>query len=113
MELAQYSKDVIPSLKHIDRGHALFWYNQDKVSGYRVTARAYQILVDRGYSNWDFELSNNLNSAALVLMDKKIQSPYYIHNLSLRRVTFFERELASAMALTGNDINNAVSLVYC
>ena len=49
MELAQHARDVIPHLKQIDKGYPLFWYNSDKVKGFRLTQRGFDTMIDIGY----------------------------------------------------------------
>ena len=101
MELAQYAKDVIPSLKHIDKGYPLFWFNPDKVQGFRLTNRGMNLMLDRNYKHWDYKLDDNINSGTIILLDQKIKRPYHINN---KRLTLFDPDLAVAMALTNDDI---------
>jgi len=110
MELAQYAKDVIPSLKEIDKGYPLFWFNPDKVHGFRLTNRAMNIMLDRSYKNWTFHLQETISSGIVILMDQKITHPYHINQ---KRITFFYEPMAIAMALSNNNIDASINLVYC
>lgn len=110
MELAQYAKDVIPSLKEIDKGYPLFWFNPDKVHGFRLTNKAMNIMLDRPYKNWTFQLQDPINSGLVVLMDQKITHPYHINQ---KRVTFFHEQMAIAMGLSNNNLDASINLVYC
>lgn len=110
MELAQYAKDVIPSLKHIDKGYPLFWFNPDKVHGFRMTNRSFNIMLEREYKHWTFNVEEPINSGLVILMDQKILHPYHINQ---KRVTFFYEPMAVAMGLSNNNIDAAINLVYC
>ena len=110
MELAQYAKDVIPHLKEIDKGYPLFWYNSDKIHGFRLTQRSYDIMCDRGYKNYNFRVTK-ITSSEIILMDKKIIHPWFLSGLS--SISFFHEPMAIAMALSNNNIDTAVNLVYC
>ena len=110
MELAQYAKDVIPSLKHIDKGYPLFWFNPDRVNGFRMTNRAFDIIKDRGYTHWTFTVEGQIVSRTIILMDQNITHPYHINQ---KRITFFYEPMAIAMALSNNNVDTAVNLVYC
>ena len=108
--MAQYAKDVIPSLKHIDKGYPLFWFNPGKVNGFRMTNRAFDIMRDRNYSHWTFTLDSQIVSGTIILMDQKITHPYHINN---KRISFFYEPMAIAMGLSNNNVDSAVNLVYC
>jgi hypothetical protein len=110
MELAQYARDVIPHLKEIDKGYALFWYNPDKIYGFRLTHRGFNILKERSYNNWQFQLDDFLVSRQMIMMDQKIKRPYFVMN---KRVIFFDEPMAIAMALSNNNLETAINLVYC
>jgi hypothetical protein len=111
MELAQYARDVIPSLKQIDKGYPLFWFNPDKIYGFRMTNRAVNIMLDRPYKHWTFQLAEPISSGSIILMDRKITHPYHM-NGNGKRITFFHEEIVSAMALSNNNLDVAVNLVY-
>ena len=108
--MAQYAKDVIPSLRHMDKGYPLFWFNPDKLQGFRMTNRAMNILLDREYKHWTFTLEEPINSGLMVLMDQKISEPYHIN---MKRITFFSEPMAVAMGLSNNNLDASVNLVYC
>lgn len=110
MELAQHAKDVIPHLKEIDKGYPLFWYNPDKVHGFRLTQRGFDIMVDRGYKNYGFRI-DRLTSPDIILMDKKIIHPWFLSGLG--SLSFFYEPMAIAMGLSNNNVDSAVNLVYC
>jgi hypothetical protein len=110
MELAQYARDVIPSLKQIDKGYPLFWFNPDKILGFRMTNRAFNIMLDRDYRSWTFQLEEPISSRLIILMDQKIVHPYHINQ---KRITFFNESIVSAMALSNNNLDVSINLVYC
>jgi hypothetical protein len=110
MELAQYAKDVIPHLKEIDKGYPLFWYNADKVHGFRLTQRGFDIMCDRGYKNYNFRVGK-ITSPEIILMDKKIMHPWHLQGLG--NLSFFYEPMAIAMALSNNNVDTSVNLVYC
>jgi len=110
MEMAQYARDVIPSLKQLDKGYPLFWFNPNKLHGFRMTNRAFNILLDREYKNWTFLLNETITSKVMILMDQNIVHPYH---MNLNKVTFFHEPLAIAMALSNNNVDTAVNIVYC
>ena len=110
MEIAQHARDVIPHLKEIDKGYPLFWYNPDKIHGYRLTQRSYDIMCDRGYKCYNFRV-NRITSSEIILMDKKITHPW--HLIGLGNLSFFYEPMAIAMALSNNNVDTAVNLVYC
>ena len=109
MELAQYAKDVIPSLKHLDKGYPLFWFNPDKVNGFRMTNKAVNIMLDRPYPQWTFQLEEPIHAGLLILMDRKITYPFHINN---RRITFFHEQMVVAMGLSNNNLETSINLVY-
>jgi hypothetical protein len=109
MELAQYAKDVIPHLKEIDKGYPLFWYNPDKVHGFRLTQRGFDIISDRGYKYYYFQVVK-ITSPEIILMDKKVMHPWFYFG---NHVAFFHEDMASAMALSNNNIALSVNLTYC
>jgi hypothetical protein len=109
-EMAQYAKDVIPHLKNIERGYPLFWYNPHQIRGFRLTQKGFDILSDR-YPNWPFPVAyKNLTPSEIVLLDMKSTVPWFLSRSSF--ITF-DSNLASAMALSNNNIDSAVQLVYC
>jgi hypothetical protein len=108
MELAQHAKDVIPHLKEIDKGYPLFWYNPDKIYGFRLTQRGFDILSSRGYKNYNFQVGK-ITSPNIILMDKKVIHPWFYFS---SYVVFFHEPMAIAMALSNNNIDTAVNLVY-
>jgi len=110
MEIAQHARDVIPHLKEIDKGYPLFWYNPSKVNGFRLTFRGYDVLLERGYAEYTFRIQK-LMSSDIILMDKKIIHPWHLHGLGT--LTFFYEPMAIAMALSNNNVDTAVNLVYC
>jgi hypothetical protein len=110
MELAQYARDVIPHLKEIDKGYPLFWYNPDKIHGFRLTQRSYDIMCDRGYKYYSFRVTK-ITSPEIILMDKKVMHPWFLSGLG--SITFFYEPMAIAMALSSNNVETAVNLVYC
>jgi hypothetical protein len=109
MELAQYAKDVIPHLKELDKGYPLFWYNSDKINGFRLTQRSYDIMCDRGYKKYPFRV-DRITSAEIILMDKKIIHPWFLQGLS--NLTFFYEPMAIAMTLSNNNIDTSIGIVY-
>jgi hypothetical protein len=110
MELAQYARDVIPHLKELDRGYPLFWYNPDKINGFRLTQRGYDIMCDRGYKSYLFRVSR-ITSQQIILMDQKITHPWFLQGLS--NLSFFHEPIAIAMGLSNNNIDTSINLVYC
>ena len=111
MEISQYARDVIPHLKEIDKGFPLFWYNPDKINGFRLTDRSFNVLVECGYSNWTFKIPvTSITSATTILLDQKVTHPWH---LDRRGITFFYEPIATAMALSNNNVDTAVTLVYC
>jgi hypothetical protein len=110
MELAQYAKDVIPSLKQLDKGFALFWFNPDKIRGFRMTNLAFNIMLEREYRHWTFTMKEPLNAGTIIMLDQKMPHPYHINN---KRITFFDESMASAMGLSANNIDVAINLIYC
>jgi hypothetical protein len=110
MELAQYTRDIIPHLKEIDKGYALFWYNPDKVFGFRLSNRGLKILQERAYQHWQFQFDEVFVSRQMILMDQKIKRPYFVMNKS---IIFFDEPMAIAMALSNNNLDIAINLVYC
>jgi hypothetical protein len=110
MELAQYAKGFIPHLKELDKGYPLFWYNPDKINGFRLTQHGYDIMCDRGYTKYSFYVKR-ISSFEIILMDKKVIHPWHLHGLG--NLSFFHDEIASAMALSNNNVDTAVNLVYC
>jgi hypothetical protein len=109
MELAQHAKDVIPHLKEIDKGYPLFWYNPDKVYGFRLTQRGFDLLSSREYKYYNFRVEK-VSSPEIILMDKKVMHPWFYFGAY---VSFFYEPMAVAMALSNNNIDTAVNLVYC
>lgn len=110
MEIAQYAREIIPHLKEIDKGYPLFWYNPNKIQGFRLTSRGFEIMMEREYTYYQFRIER-LTSNEIILMDKKIMHPWYLHGLG--SLTFFYAPMASAMALSNNNVDTAVNLVYC
>ena len=76
MELAQHAKDVIPHLKEIDKGYPLFWYNPDKVHGFRLTQRGFDIMAGRGYKYYNFRVEK-VSSPEIILMDNMPEEPAF------------------------------------
>ena len=110
MELAQYARDVIPHLKDVDKGYPLFWYNPSKINGFRLTFRGYDILLERGYTEYPFRIQR-LRSSEIILMDKKVIHPWHLHGLG--NLSFFYEPMAISMTLSNNNVDSAVNLVYC
>jgi len=110
MELAQYARDVIPHLKDVDKGYPLFWYNPSKINGFRLTFRGYDILLERGYTEYPFRIQR-LTSSEIILMDKKVIHPWHLHGLG--NLSFFYEPMAISMTLSNNNVDSAVNLVYC
>ena len=109
MELAQYARDVIPHLKEIDKGYPLFWYNSDKIHGFRLTQRGFDVMSDRGYKYHSFQVGK-ITSLNIILMDKKVMHPWFYFG---SHIAFFHEPMAIAMALSNNNVDTAVNLVYC
>ncbi len=78
--------------------------------GFRLTSRAFDIMLDRGYSYWTYELSDYLSNRDLILMDQKLLHPYYINK---KNISFFYEPIAIAMALTHNNVYASVEMTYC
>lgn len=110
MEIAQHARDIIPHLKEIDKGYPLFWYNPNKINGFRLTFRGYDVLIERGYTEYSFKIQR-LTSPDIILMDKKITHPWHLHGLG--NLSFFHEPMAIAMALSNNNVDTAINLVYC
>jgi len=107
--MADYAKDIIPHLKNVEKGFPLFWYNANHNRGFKLTKRGFDILVERKYPSWFFEMSTWRN-ADTVLLDQKAFHPWF---LDRRGVTFFYEPLAIAMSLSNNNVDTAINLVYC
>ena len=108
MELAEYAKDVIPHLKNVEKGFPLFWYNANHHRGFKLTHRGFQILIEKRYQSWFFEMPTWKNSDT-ILLDQKALHPWF---LDRRGVTFFHQPLAMAMTLSNNNVDMAVGIVY-
>mgnify|MGYP003335194717 CR=1 FL=1 len=88
MELAQHARDVIPHLKQIDKGYPLFWYNSDKVKGFRLTQRGFDTMIDIGYVSYTFRIYK-LTTNNIIKMDQKIFHPWFLLGLSTFRIFGF------------------------
>ena len=111
MELAEYAKDVIPHLKNVEAGFPLFWYNANHHRGFKLTKRGFEILIERKYPSWFFHIPyTSWTNSYTILLDQKALHPWYLDRMG---VTFFYEQLASAMALSNNNVDTAVNLVYC
>jgi hypothetical protein len=64
---------------------------------------------DRGYKNYTFKVGK-INSSDIILLDKKVIHPWFYFGQFL---VFFHEDMASAMALSNNDISLSVNLAYC
>jgi hypothetical protein len=109
MELAQHARDVIPHLKQIDKGYPLFWYNSDKVKGFRLTQRGFDTMIDIGYVSYTFKIYK-LTTNNIIKMDQKIFHPWFLLGLSTFRI--FYEPMVIAMALSDNNIDKAIDLTY-
>jgi hypothetical protein len=67
-------------------------------------------MCDRGYKKYPFRV-DKITSSEIILMDKKVMHPWFLHGLG--SLTFFHDEIATAMALSNNNVDTAVNLVYC
>jgi hypothetical protein len=64
---------------------------------------------DRGYKNYNFKVGK-INSSEIILLDKKVIHPWFYFG---QFIVFFHEDIASAMALSNNNIDIAINLVYC
>ena len=78
--------------------------------GFRLTQRSYDIMCDCGYKKYPFRV-DKITSSEIILMDKKIIHPWHLNGLG--NLSFFHEPMAIAMALSNNNVDTAVNLVYC
>lgn len=68
-------------------------------------------MLERGYRNWEFAFKGmySVKSNEVLFMDQMIQHPWFMKRHS---IVFFYEPMALAMALTNNDIDKAINIVY-
>lgn len=108
--MVSVATETLPSLLNVERGYPLFWYDLNLVKGLRLTELGYNQLVAAKYDHWSFPLNRaELTAGILIQLSQKILAPWY---LTTYQVTFFDKNISTAMILTDNDIDAAISLVY-
>jgi hypothetical protein len=66
-------------------------------------------MSDRGYKYYSFQVGK-ITSLNIILMDKKVMHPWFYFG---SHIAFFHEPMAIAMALSNNNVDTAVNLVYC
>ena len=110
-ELLQEAADTIPFLPELSKSYVLFWYNPNPDRGFRLTTRAAELLIDKGYENWTYTIQNEMVNTGriLLLLDEKMTTPWQLHR---NKLTVFDPQMAFAMNLTAQDLVMAINLIY-
>jgi hypothetical protein len=108
MEQASLSQ---PHLVELSKSYVLFWFNLAEDRGFRLTERGCDLLVARGYECHHFALTREeINRGRiLVLMDQRVQEPWYAKN---GKLWIFGQDLSLGLSMCGNDLEQAIQLIY-
>ena len=99
---------TFPSSNPYDTRTALikWWINSRKCGGLRLTTNGYKLLSTMQYTSYIFSAENLTTSCNLLIMDKKLECPYYLDGLGCRESklhVFGERE--ATLINLFNDVN--------
>ena len=111
LEMLQQAADTIPYLPELAKSYVLFWYNLNPDRGFRLTTRASELLMDKGYESWTYTIQNEMVNTGriLLLLDEKMTTPWQLHR---NKLTIFDPQMAFAMNLTAQDLVQAINLIY-
>jgi hypothetical protein len=109
--MIQEAADTQPHLTELSKSYVLFWYNLDEERGFRVTMRAHDLLVSKGYDSWTYQIQKEMvnTGKVLLLLDEKLNTPWHLQR---NRLTVFDPNMAFAMNLTQQDLVQAINLIY-
>jgi hypothetical protein len=111
LEMMQEAAESQPHLTEFAKSFVLFWYNPNEVRGFRVTSRAAELLISKGYDHWTYAIQNEMVNTGriLLLLDEKLTTPW---QLQRNKLTVFDPQMAFAMNLTQQDLIQSINLIY-
>jgi hypothetical protein len=107
----QEAADTHPFFNELAKSYVFFWYNLNESRGFRLTARAADLLADKGYESWTYVIQKDMVNTGriLLLLDEKMTTPW---QLQRNKLTIFDPQMAFAMNLTQQDLIQAINLIY-
>ena len=111
LELMQEAADTQPLFAELSKCYIFFWYNPNETRGFRLTTRAADLLIDKGYESWSYIIQKEMVNTGriLLLLDEKMTTPWQLHR---NKLTVFDPQMAFAMNLTQQDLIQAINLIY-
>ena len=111
LELMQEAADIQPFFNEMSKSYVLFWYNPNESRGFRLTTKAAELLIDRGYESWTYVIQREMVNTGriLLLLDEKMTTPWQLHR---NKLTVFDPQMAFAMNLTAQDLVQSINLIY-
>ena len=100
-----------PFFNELAKSYVLFWYNLNETRGFRLTTKAADLLIDRGYDHWTYTIQKEMvnTGRVLLLLDEKMTTPWQLHR---NKLTIFDPQMAFAMNLTQQDLIQSIDLIY-
>jgi hypothetical protein len=111
LELMQEAADTQPFFNELAKSYVMFWYNPNEARGFRLTTRAAELLMDKGYESWTYVIQKEMVNTGriLLLLDEKMTTPWQLHR---NKLTVFDPQMAFAMNLTAQDLVQSINLIY-
>ena len=87
-----------------------WWMNTRTNGGLRLTQTGFKVLSSMDYDTYEFKVDNLLTTRNIVLMDKNLQAPYYLHKISTAKcnLIMFGSEDATLLNLYGGDFKSFI-----
>ena len=87
-----------------------WWMNTRTNGGLRLTQTGFKVLSSMDYDTYEFKVDNLLTTRNIVLMDKNLQAPYYLHKISTVKcnLIMFGSEDATLLNLYGGDFKSFI-----
>jgi hypothetical protein len=81
-----------------------WWINSTKTGGLRLTSTGFKILEGMQYINYPFKVKRLTVSSNLLILDQKLECPYYIDKIGAveSKITIFGDKEATIIKLFGN-----------
>jgi hypothetical protein len=105
-----HGEDVfVPNVKQKNI-YILYWYNNNKNSGFRLNNTAFEMMRNAGYKFYEHHIDRKkyqINGKELVLMDRYHPKPWF-YQMSKGELFLMDNELSIMLELCGGNLGQAI-----
>lgn len=105
--IGTFAKDSKPN---IQTAYNKWWMNTRINGGLRLTSAGFKVLSGMNYSTYKFKVENLITTKHMILMDERLQGPYYLNRKTRLNynLIMFGSEDATMLNLYGGDFKSFI-----